>query len=255
MTSDTNTSDVKPGQFLSKVRLERLLEHRAPESGQPGASVYIQPGDVNAFLQGKEPARQEWRSHLLELGDAVRKSDTGIVGLRSADQGLAIIPPFPVRENRLASEWDTAPLLELLGTEHTVGVVLLRLGRYSVAVYQGQKLVSSKTDSRYVKGKHHAGGTSQLRFPRIREGQIRKIYDKTCQVVRDQFTPYSARLDYVLLGGERLTLNGFLKVCPYLQQYRDITLSRRLNVRDPKRDTLEEVGNMLWESRVYPFQW
>jgi hypothetical protein len=106
-----------------------------------------------------------------------------------------------------------------------------------------------------VKGKHHAGGTSQLRFQRIREGQMRKMYDKTCATVHRQFAPYAGKFDYVFLGGEKFTLNGFLKVCPYMEQFRSITLSRRLNIRDPKRDTLDQVGVMLHESRVYQFQW
>lgn len=151
--------------------------------------------------------------------------------------------------------WEPSPLLELLAAEYTVGVVLLRLGRFSVAVYQGEKLLSSKTDARYVKGRHRAGGSSAKRFQRIREGQMRLIYDKTCAAARAQLSPYERQMDYVFLGGERQTLNGFLKVCPYLAQFRAKTLGRRLNIRDPKRDTLEEVGRMLFESRVYPVEW
>jgi peptide subunit release factor 1 (eRF1) len=159
-------------------------------------------------------------------------------------------------ENRLTSSWDTSLILEMLATNYTIGVVLLRLGRYAVAVYQGRRLVSSRADARYVKGRHHAGGSSQKRFQRIREGQARKIYDKTCQAVHEQFTPYSRQLDYILLGGERFTLLGFLKVCPYLEQFQNIILGRRLNIRDPKHDTLEmEVVERLWESRVYQLQW
>jgi hypothetical protein len=124
-----------------------------------------------------------------------------------------------------------------------------------VAVYRGEQLVSSKTDSRYVKGKHHAGGTSQRRFQRVREGQIRRIYDKTCGVMQAQFEPFASELDYVALGGERSTLNGFQKVCPYLRRFEGITLPRLLNVRDPKRDTLDDVGIMLRESQVYPVNW
>ena len=166
-----------------------------------------------------------------------------------------VLPPFPILQNTLVPFWDTGPLLALLEADHTVGVFLLRLGRYSVAVYQGSRLLSSKTDARYVKGRHHAGGSSQKRFQRIREGQIRKIYEEACEVTQKQFAPYARQLDYILLGGERLTLIGFLKVCPYLAQFQGITLGRRLNVRDPKRDTLEDVGDMLLESRVFQVQW
>jgi hypothetical protein len=134
-------------------------------------------------------------------------------------------------------------------------VVLLRLGRYSAAIYHGSRLLSSKTDARYVKGRHHAGGTSQKRFERIREGQIRLLYGKTCEAVQGQFGASATPLDYVLFGGDKFTLDGFLKACPYLQQWRSVTLGRRLNVRDPKRDTLEQVGGMLWESRVWRVEW
>ncbi len=201
-----------------------------------------------------------WRQFLAPAiqgpgGDALLQSDTGLVALRCGDRGLAIIPPFPVTARvagpGLLPGWDAAPLVQLLATDYTVGVILLRLGRYLVAVFEGDRPVVAKTDTRYVKGKHHAGGTSQLRFQRIREGQMRKLYDETCRVVASRFAPHSGQLDYILLGGDRLTLSGFMKVCPYLQQHRDQTLNRRLNIRDPKRDTLETVAGMLRQSRVW----
>ena len=122
-----------------------------------------------------------------------------------------------------------------------------------MAAYRGENLQASKTDARYVKGRHAAGGTSQKRFERIRQGQMRLIFEKTCRTVHDQFAPFAGQLDYLLLGGERFTLNGLLKSCPELESMRPITLARRLNVRDPKRDTLDGVGTMLRESRVWTF--
>ena len=199
---------------------------------------------------------REWRSFLSPAldgpgGDALLKSDTGLVALRAGDRGLAVLPPFPVKSELAVETWDTGHLQELLATEYTVGVVLLRLGRYLVAVFRGTEPLVTKTDTRYVKGKHHAGGTSQLRFKRIREGQMRKLFDEACQVVGSRFTPHDRELDYILLGGEKLTLSGFLKVCPYLQRRQGIILDRRLNIRDPKRNTLDTVSGMLRQSRVW----
>ena len=191
---------------------------------------------------------------LVSLGNQVLKSDTGIAGLWDGAAGLVILPPFPLLENRLMAELDTTALLDILERDYTVGVVLLRLGRFSVAVYEGDQLRTSKTDARYVKGRHHAGGTSQKRFERIREGQMRLIFEKACRAVHAQFEPFAGKLDYILLGGERFTLNGLLKSCPELESLRPITLGRRLNVRDPKRDTLEAVGAMLRESRVWTIE-
>ena len=72
-------------------------------------------------------------------------------------------------------------------------------------------------------------------------------------VVLDCFAPYADRLDYLLLGGDKQTLNAFIKVCPLVRQYQSQgkLLNRRLNIRDPKHDTLEQVAGMLRQSRVW----
>jgi hypothetical protein len=246
---------IELGQYLSKAGLERLLTQWSPAPDLPSSSLYLRPGESDRFLTAPVEAGRDWAERLPQLGDAVLNSDAGIAGLQAGAEALVIVPPFPILENKLLPLWDASPLLAVLGANYTVGVVLLRLGRYLVAVFQGEQPISSKTDSRYVKGRHRAGGSSQRRFERIREGQMRRIYDEACQVVRSQFEPHARQLDYILLGGERFTLSGFLKVCPYLQQFQGIILGRRLNVRDPKRDTLEEVRELLRQSRVYPLQW
>ena len=254
MSQEVRAVNVKPGQQLSRPGLEALLEGWAPALGEPASCLYVAPGAAAAALESIGPEGQAWLSRLRSLGRRVLESDTGLVCLRRGAVGLVVVPPFPIAETRLTSEWDLTPLSALVAAEHTVGVVLVRLGRFSVAVYRGEVLVSSKTDARYVKGRHHAGGTSQLRFQRIREGQARKLHQKACEAVQSQFGEFEW-LDFILLGGDRFTLDGLLKECPYLQQRRDKILDRRLNVRDPKRDTLERVGRMLTSSRVYPLEW
>ena len=254
MNQEVRSANVKPGQQLSRTGLEALLESWSPEPGEPASCLYVAPGVEAAALESIGPAVQAWLPRLSSLGRRVLESDTGLACLRRGDAGLAVVPPFPIAETRLIPAWDLSPLHAVLAAEHTVGVVLVRLGRFSVAVYRGEGLVSSKTDARYVKGRHHAGGTSQLRFQRIREGQARKLHQKACEAVQSQFSQFDF-LDFILLGGDRFTLDGLLKECPYLQQRRDNILSRRLNVRDPKRDTLEAVGRMLTSSRVYPLKW
>jgi hypothetical protein len=251
----TSVLNIEPGQYLSKDGLERLLTQWDPAPDLPASSLYLRPGESARFLTTPGEAGRDWAERLSQLGDTALDSDTGIAGLQAGTEALVIVPPFPILANKLVSLWDIDPLLAVLEADYTIGVVLLRLSRYLVAVFQGEQLVSSKTDSRYVKGRHRAGGSSQRRFERIREGQMRRIYDETCGVVRSQFGPHARQLDYILLGGERFTLSGFLKVCPYLQQFQGIILDRRLNVRDPKRDTLEEVRELLRQSRVYPLQW
>lgn len=255
MNHQSTIFSIEPGQFLGRSRLETLLTSAAPSGDTGSSSLYLRPGEFIRFLETANPEASTWAKHLSQLSDTVLQADTGIVGLQAGEHALVIVPPFPALENKLIPHWDATPLLELLAADYLVGVVLLRLGRFSVAVYRGDQLLASKTDARYVKGRHRAGGSSQRRFERIREGQMRQIYDKTCEAVAAQFEPFSTRLDYVVLGGERITLNNFRKVCPYLERFQDKILDRRLNIRDPKRDTLEEVGGLLLQSRVYPIPW
>ena len=263
MTQSATTLNFRPGQSISRQTLLRLLSDWPGLEDSTGktadrstvSSFYLRPGDGLEFLTGIGSDAEAWRRPLLELGGNVLRSDTGLAGFRLEDRGLVVVPPFPLTDSQFTRDLDTGPLEKSLQADLTIGVVLLRLGRFSVAVYQGQKLVSSKTDARYVKGRHSAGGTSQQRFVRIREGQIQRLYDKTCLAVQNQFGPYLDRLEYILLGGESQTLIGFMKACPHINRLRGHVLDRRLNVRDPKRDTLDRVGEMLWDCRVWPVEW
>ena len=235
------------GDWLTVDRLRNLLAVRTPLDGEAASTVFLRPGEA-----ADSP---EWRERLARLGKTPEDSGCGLVCFRGGDRALVIAPPFPVTESSRFDTWNEGPLWSLLDAERTVGVVLVRLGRYSVAVYRGGDLATSKTDSRYVKGKHHAGGTSQLRYTRVREGQMRRLYVKVCETIRAQFDPVAGELDHVILGGEKFTLNGFLKVCPRLDEYKNIILKRRLNIRDPKRDTLDDLGSTLHESRVWGIEW
>ncbi len=260
VTNVDRLATLAPGQSLPPEALLRAVSRLAPDDSFPVtsdvASLYLAAQDLPHWPESRDTGLREWYRFLASAidgpgGDSLLKSDTGLAAFRAGERGLAVVPPFPVRKSVVNGEWDEGPLRHLLTADYTVGVVLLRLGRYLVAVFRGTEPVVTKTDTRYVKGKHHAGGTSQLRFKRIREGQMRKLFDEACGVVSDRFQPHDRELDYILLGGERLTLSGFLKVCPYLQRRQDIILDRRLNIRDPKHDTLETVAGLLRQSRVW----
>ena len=259
------------GGWVSAPRLLRLLEALEPPPGdagvddgalRPASSLYlaaedaaelrIPAGGPEAAATDAQDAARWWGERLVNLAPVAARNRCGLVALHNGRRGLLISPPFPVAESRLPGGWDTAPLRRMLTGDFVIGVVLVRLGRFAVAVYRGGGLAASKTGARYVKGKHHAGGTSQLRYTRIREGQAQRLYGKVCEAVRAQLTPIAGELDYVALGGDQFTLNACLKACPALAALRPITLPRRLNIRDPKRDTLESVGQMLRESRAWP---
>jgi hypothetical protein len=185
-------------------------------------------------------------------GDA----ETGLVILSGESRVVAVAPPFPVRADSVAEGADPAPLLELLDQDLLIGVILLRLGRYAVGVLRRDALVASKTGSRYVKNRHRAGGSSQRRFERSRERLVRELFDKTCEVVRDVFSPYDDTMDYVLLGGERHTIGAFVRRCRSLQELQGHgpkTLGRVLRVDRPGQDALSGIASEVWKSRVLVF--
>ena len=114
-------------------------------------------------------------------------------------------------------------------------------------------MLASKTGSRYVKSRHRAGGSSQRRFERSRERLVRELYDKACTVTRDLFAPYHDRLEFVLMGGERHTLQAFVQRCAYLGTLSEKTLARRLEVDRPGQAALDGIAHEVWKSRVLVF--
>ena len=249
----------RAGQTVSAEAVCRALNRlqSAAETSAPAATVYLPAADQSAAITAlaKEPEGLAWIQTLENAGSRVLRSETGIAAFRVGNVGLAILPGLPLNANRVANGIDDEPLRNLLAAEYTVGVALLRLGRYAIAVYRGRELLVSKTDTRYVKGKHHAGGTSQRRFQRVREHQIHRLYVKASQVLTEQWRSYSDQFDYVALGGEASTIEGFIRESNLLQRLAPITLARMLDVREPKRAALDEVGAMLYECRVYPLRW
>ena len=101
-----------------------------------------------------------------------------------------------------------------------------------------------------VKSRHRAGGSSQRRFERSRQRLIRELYDKTCEVARALFEPRIRQIDYIMLGGERNTLNGFAKRCRLMQDLKPKTLSRLLSVDRPNQLALQSISREIWKSRV-----
>ena len=167
------------GATVSAARLRLMLDSLAEASNaEDSSALYLSPGDD---ADPMALSATGWAGPVSELCENVLRDGCGLVGLRAGGRGLLIAPPFPVAETFVATDWDDGPLRRILDADYTVGVALVRLGRFSVAVFRGGELVEAKTDSRYVKGKHHAGGTSQLRYTRIRDGQIKRLYDKSAR--------------------------------------------------------------------------
>ena len=202
--------------------------------------------DYGHLLPESEPEKSQVAETLAEVGS----SDTGVAVFVAAERVVAVQPPFPLTVDLRAAGLESRPVLDVLESEPVVGIVLLRLGRYAVAVVRGNRLLATKTDTRYVKNRHRKGGSSQRRFERSRERLVRELYDTTCRMTRTVFEPHLWDIDYVMLGGERGTLNGFVKRCRMMQDLEQKTLSRILPVDSPNQKALESISYEAWKSRV-----
>lgn len=153
-----------------------------------------------------------------------------VVVLAAADGAVAecAVPFPPLRDS----------LVEHVRRERTVGVLLVRLGGYAAGVFVGDVLQESKVGSRPVHGRSAAGGQSQQRFARRREGQARVALAAAADNAVRVLLPQADRLDAVVTGGDRSALASVL-ADPRLDPLLPLVQQRVLAVPTPRRAVLE----------------
>ena len=161
-------------------------------------------------------------------------------------------PPFPpLAATGVHEGFDAAPLLEHASRERVVGVLLVRLGGHAVGVFSGRRLVASKVGRRQVHGRHRAGGSSQQRFARRREGQARVALEAAADVAAGVLLEYRLDLDAVVLGGDRRALTEVLEDAR-LRPLRPLVAERVLDVPDPRLKVLEGTPDLFRATVLLP---
>lgn len=129
-------------------------------------------------------------------------------------------------------------LVEHVCQERMVGVLLVRLGGYAAGVFQGPRLVASKVGSRPVHGRSAAGGWSQKRFARRREGQSRTALDAAASAAASVLLPLAGDLQALVTGGDRHAVTAVLGDAR-LATLRPLVAANLADIPDPKRKVLE----------------
>lgn len=132
-------------------------------------------------------------------------------------------------------------VIEKLTAPRRIGLVLVRLGGHSVGVAFGVKVEVSATDRKQVHGRIRAGGWSQQRFARRREGQARVALQAAADDVFRVLVPRLAQLDGVVLGGDRQALD-VLRNDRRLSGVFAKAEDRVLDVPEPRRAVLDEAA-------------
>lgn len=211
-------------------------------SGRPAAGggrwVAVAPERLDRWLAGFGERHGE--TSVAAAGDVVR--------LQAADGTFAeMAVPFPP-----LAVVDTASYGGLVAhalEERIVGVLLARLGGHASGIFRGRELLASKVGSRHVQGRSAAGGWSQQRFARRREGQARVAIHAAADVAAQLLVPRAADLDALVLGGDRRSVAAVL-ADPRLVALRALVVEPHLDVSDPRLKILEQAPERFLAVRI-----
>jgi hypothetical protein len=144
-------------------------------------------------------------------------------------------------------------VLEHVSRSRAVGVLLVRRGGGAIAEVVcdggGVHLVTSKMTRRQVQGRSAAGGWSQQRFARRREGQAREAYGAVADTVATLLLPRAGALDALVTGGDRASVQAVL-ADPRLAPLRRLVEPVLLDVPDPRQKVLEDALPLVGAVRV-----
>jgi Actinobacteria/chloroflexi VLRF1 release factor len=194
------------------------------------------------------PERMErWLDRWVERHGAIADQRTGPerVTLTAADGAvLECDPPFPPLDGK-----GVDGLLAHVRRERVVGVIIVRLGGHAAGVFSGRRLVDSKVDNRFVKGRHKKGGSSQRRFERRREDQARMSLEQAADTAARLLLPHRADLDALVVGGDRAALREVLGDVR-LRPLRALLVEDVLDVPEPRLRVLEATPDLFLATRL-----
>jgi len=224
--------------------LNRLEE--TPDSS--AVSIYIIPGLAlseieDLLVNTAAPALPG------ELVQMIAGSRSGAALFWGNERKCLVLPPFPLRDKVIFSGYITEPLRLLLDNDFTIGLVLVHLGTYAVGVCQGERLISSKVGTGLIHGRHKKGGSSQQRFQRRRQKQVKEFLDRVCAHILEKLGPHAHDLNYIIYGGPRQTVLLLQKECPFLKSFEDRTLPI-IDVPSLRQKVLEAAVSRVWSSRI-----
>ncbi|GAB3154186.1 acVLRF1 family peptidyl-tRNA hydrolase [Micromonospora sonneratiae] len=121
-----------------------------------------------------------------------------------------------------------------------LGLLLARKGAVAVGIADGERLVVSKVDTRYVQGRTAAGGWSQQRFARRRDNQARAAMADAGELAVRLLLPAVDTLAALVPGGDRRAIDTIL-ADRRLAALAALRSDRLLDVPEPRHAVLVDA--------------
>jgi len=138
---------------------------------------------------------------------------------------------------------DPDELVAAACTPRRIGLLLVRRGGFAVGIAEGERLVSSKVDARYVQGRTAAGGWSQQRFARRRDNQTRQAWQSAADAAARILLPEADTIAVLVGGGDRRAVDAVL-TDPRLRPLAGRRAGRFLDVPEPRLAVLEQAVSL-----------
>ena len=190
------------------------------------------------------------------LPASAKRSGTGLVFVHGTDSRgrvvsrLAVAPPFPISSTsriRIGIEH----LADFTQHDRAVALVDLHQGKSRIGIAKDARLLKSRTVSRYVRGRHRAGGQSANRFKRNRDAWQQKFNDKLADEVSQMVANLGEPIDWLAVAGDTHAARNWMNQTDVLARNSLRLLPRTFDSRASDRSALERLAREVWTSRIY----
>ena len=214
-------------------------------------TLYLKPGTARGEIEKMLLQSLDSGESLDALAEKAGGSPTGAAVFYLMGKGFVIWPPFPLDETVVCRGFEPGPLRSMLEKDWRLGLVLVRLGRYSIGVFEGSRLLAGTAGTGLVHARHRKGGSSARRFERHRDKQMEYFFTRIEGHAREVLGPHLGGIDYIIYGGTRDTLLKMWRQCAFFQTLRPKMLNRLIPLREPRRATFEDALGQAYMCAVY----
>jgi hypothetical protein len=199
-----------------------------------GRAVEVPPDRLEGWFDRFAGRNDGVRTTILRPGEVVVTGGNGTTA-------TADVPFGPLETVGSFGGLMVEPLLKHVQRARRIGLLLVRLGGHSVGMACDGEVLVSRTDRHLVHGRSAAGGWSQKRFARRREGQARDALRSAADDAFEVLVPRLSEMDSMVLGGDRKALDE-LRQDRRLAPLFAIADGRVLDIPEPRRTVLDDAA-------------